>query len=134
MHQANLYTCSVTRKPDAPAPTKFNIKLGTVTIMPESEDGEEQVVDEWLSRKVGQIIPPFEQCDVNKTDITHPNDPIELWPRAPVAVQPTFREKDHNLVFQVAKKNVTSRQVQCSFPYDLDETITLGNSLSDQIP
>jgi hypothetical protein len=106
-----LYTWSVTRKSDAPAPIKFNIKLETVTFMPELEDGEEQVMGEWLSRKIGQIIHPFNQRDINRTDITRPKNPVELWPIAPVAVQPTIREKDQILMFCVAEKKITSRQV-----------------------
>jgi hypothetical protein len=128
-----LYTWRRSRKPDAPEMLDFAIKLGTTTFMTELEDGRANELGEWLSRGVGPIIPPFHDCHIDRQKITHPKEPIELWAGCP-GVKPTVREKEHIQVFQIAKKKFTSKQIRCSFSYDLEEIVMQGNSLSEHIP
>jgi hypothetical protein len=128
-----VYTWTVEREPDAPVATRFDIKLVSSSFMTELEDGKEQAVGEWLSRKIGHVVPLFEQSDIDRANITHPREPVELWTAAPV-VQPMVRETEHVLVFHVAEKKFTSKQIRCAFRYDLDELMTLGSTQSEHMP
>jgi hypothetical protein len=58
---------------------------------------------------------------------------VKLWTGAP-AVQPTVREKEHALAFRVADKTSISKPVRCTFPYDRDEIMNFGHTLSEHSP
>jgi hypothetical protein len=87
---------------------------------------------EWLSRKIGRTVPPFEDSAITGKTITHPRKPVMLWTGNTVTL--TVRGKEHVLVFHVAEKKLVSERVRCTFPYDPDEIMTFGHTLSDQIP
>jgi hypothetical protein len=49
-------------------------------------------------------------------------------------VQPTVREKEHVLAFRVADKTYVNKPTKCTFPYDLDEIMSVGHALLEHIP
>jgi hypothetical protein len=128
----NLYAWKVIKKPDTPAPVDFTIKLGTATFGTTVEDGSENTMGEWLSRKIGQIMPAFEDCQIVGVTITHPKEPVELWIGEPPL--PTIREREHVGQFDVAGRMCSSKHVSCTYPYDPDESMRFGHMLANQIP
>jgi hypothetical protein len=94
------------------------------------EDGSEKAMGEWPSRRIGKIIPPFDLCEIAGRTIKHSKEAVPLWPAAPEA---TVREKVYIFVFQVGGKKFVSEMVRCSFPYDLNEIVNFGHTLSAQI-
>jgi hypothetical protein len=87
---------------------------------------------EWLSRSKGQIIPPFEKCQIIGQAIIHPKDPVELWRKE--ALQPMVREKEHVLRFIVAGRKYATNVVRCAYPYDMEEIMRMGREMLDVIP
>jgi hypothetical protein len=102
-----LYSWKMLTKTDAPAPIDFTIKFGSATFGMRLEDGEESATGEWLSRRIGQIIPPFEWCQIVGRSITHPKESATLWTRAPPL--PAVREKERVLEFDMGGKKFTSK-------------------------
>jgi hypothetical protein len=43
-------------------------------------------------------------------------------------------EREHILQFDVAGKKSTSKQVCCTYPYDVDEIMRFGHTLAEQVP
>jgi hypothetical protein len=78
-----VYAWWVIREPDNPAAINFTIKLGSTTFRTELEDSEENTMGERLSRKIGQITPPFADRHIDKTNITHPKAAAPLWEGTP---------------------------------------------------
>jgi hypothetical protein len=96
----------------------------------------DNTLGEWLSRKTGYIIPPLGECQRAEGQIRHPKEPVKL--RTGVtgvkAIQLTMRKKEHVLAFRVANKIYVSKPIECTFPYDLDEIMSVGHELSECIP
>jgi hypothetical protein len=128
----NTYAWKIVGKQGAPPAVDFTIKLGSATFGTELEDGSENTMGEWPSRKIGQIIPTFEECQILGRTVTRQKEPVELW--AGSLVVPTGREKEHTLVFHVAEKKFTRKVVRCTFPYDQAEIMNFRHTASDQIP
>jgi hypothetical protein len=96
----------IARKADAPELPKAR-RRRTAKL----EDEEPQETGKLLSRRIWQIIPPLEDCQIDGTFITHPKEPVELWTGA--SPQPTVREKEHIMQFGVAgKRSPASRYRQ----------------------
>jgi hypothetical protein len=129
----NIYAWKVVRKQDAPEAKKLAITLGTKHFEVGMEEGCNNTLGEWISRKIGYIIPPLGECQRAEGQIRHPKEPVELWAGI-TGVQPTMREKEHVLAFRVANKSYVSKPIECTLPYDLDEIMGVGHELSECIP
>jgi hypothetical protein len=132
----NVYAWRVIRRPGAPEAKKLAIALGTKRLAVEIEEGDNNTLGEWLSRKTGYIIPPLGECQRTEGQIGHPNEPVKLWTGVTgvKTVHPTMRKKEHVLAFRVANKVYMSKPAECTFPYDLDEIMSVGHELLERIP
>jgi hypothetical protein len=134
--EENVYAWRLIRKQGAPEAKKLAIALGTKCLAVEMEERDNNTLGEWLSRKTGYIIPPLVKCQRTEGQIGHPKEPVKLWTGVTgvKTVQPTIRKKEHVLAFRVANKGYMSKPVECTFPYDLDEIMSVGHELSECIP
>jgi hypothetical protein len=133
MTRENVYNWRVRWNPGAPPTKEITLRMGSIRIQVELEEGDRNTQGEWLARKIGHTVPPLEECQEVRGGITHPREPAKLWEGAPRAL-PTIREKEHVLVFQVGSRTLVSKPVKCSFPYDLGEIMGHGHALLDSIP
>jgi hypothetical protein len=126
----------VIRKPGAPGAKELAIALGTKRLAVEMEEGDNNTLGEWLSRKIGYILPPLGECQRAEGQIRHPKEPVKLWTGVTLVktVQPTMRKKEHVLAFRVANKGYVSKPMECTFHYDLEEIMSVVHELSECIP
>jgi hypothetical protein len=132
----NVYAWRVDRRPGSPDTKKFTITLGTKCLAVEMEEGDRNTLGEWLSRKTGYIIPPLGECQRTEGQIGHPREPTKLWTgiTGVRTGQPMMRKKEHVLALRMANKVSVSKPAECTFPYDLDEIMSLGHDISEHIP
>jgi hypothetical protein len=82
----NVYEWRVIKKPGAPPAKEMAITLGSKCFRAELEEGSRSTQGEWLSRKIGHIVPPLDEFQGARGGIAHPREPVQLLEGAPAVL------------------------------------------------